>query len=278
MPFTLANVHGRAALIFADQWYDLERITSGRFSSDPMEAIERFEELGEVATRLSSDQAGGPISNEVLDPPVPDPCKVFGIGLNYRDHAAESGSVPPDVPVVFTKFPSCINGPTGEIELCSQTADYEAELVVVIGSLTRDITPERAWSHVAGLTCGQDISDRVLQKAATPPQFSLGKSRDTYGPIGPFLVSVDSFDDPADLAIRCSVNGEQRQNARTSQMIYTIPFLVSYLSEILTLEPGDLIFTGTPAGVGFPDERWLQPGDEIHTEIEGIGVMVNGCI
>ncbi len=277
MPFTLANVQGRAALVFADQWYDLERVTSGHFSCDPMEAITRFTELGEVARRLTSDQAGGPISAEVLDPPVPDPAKVFGIGLNYRDHAAESGSEVPDVPVVFTKYPSCINAPTGEIELRSQTSDYEAELVVVIGSLTRDVTPEQAWSRIAGLTCGQDISDRVLQKAATPPQFSLGKSRDTYGPIGPVVVSVDSFDDPADLTIGCWINGEKRQDARTSQMIYDIPFLVSYLSEILTLESGDLIFTGTPAGVGLPDARWLQAGDEIRTEIQGIGVMVNRC-
>ncbi len=278
MPFTLANVHGRAALVEADQWYDLERVTSGHFSPDPMEAIARFAELGQAAKRLSPTQADGPISAEVLDPPVPDPPKVFGIGLNYRDHAAESGSEPPEVPVVFTKYPSCINAPTGEIELRSQTSDYEAELVVVIGSLTRDITQDQAWSHVAGLTCGQDISDRLLQKAATPPQFSLGKSRDTYGPIGPVLVSVDSFNDPADLAISCAINAEQRQNARTSQMIYDIPFLVSYLSEILTLEPGDLIFTGTPAGVGFPDKRWLKPGDEIRTKIEGIGIMSNRCI
>ena len=134
-----------------------------------------------------------------------------------------------------------------------------------------------SWAHVAGLTVGQDISDRALQMGARPPQFGLGKSRDTYGPTGPLLVSPDSFNDPDDLGITCDINGERRQDARTSSLIFDVPFLVSYLSEVLTLEAGDLIFTGTPAGVGMPDSRFLKPGDVIRTTIEGIGTMQNVC-
>jgi len=155
--------------------------------------------------------------------------------------------------------------------------DYEAELVAVIGRTARDVSVDEAWSHVAGLTIGQDISDRALQLAARPAHFGLGKSRDTYGPIGPILVSPDALDDPNDLPITCDINGERRQDAKTSSLIFDVPFLVSYLSEVMTLEAGDLIFTGTPAGVGMPDKRFLKPGDVIRTSIDGIGVMENIC-
>ena len=179
--------------------------------------------------------------------------------------------------MVFSKFPSCIAGPFDDVELRATRGDYEAELVVVIGRITRDVSKDDAWSHVAGLTAGQDISDRKLQLGARPPQFGLGKSRDTYGPTGPLLVSADSFANPDDLHLTCEINGDPRQDAKTSDLIFDVPYLVSYLSEVMTLVPGDLIFTGTPSGVGMPDRRFLVPGDVITTTIDGIGAMINIC-
>ena len=184
----------------------------------------------------------------------------------------------PAKPLVFTKWPSCITGPTASVELRSETADYEAELVVVIGDGGRDVSVDDAWDHVAGIMCGQDISDRRLQFAAQPPHFDLGKSRDTYGPVGPALVSLDLVDDPADLAIECRVNGETRQSSRTRHLIFDVPFLISYLSTAITLAPGDMIFTGTPEGIGATQGLYLQPGDVVETEIAGLGLMRNVCV
>lgn len=278
MPFTLANVSGRAALVTDGDWYDLERVSGGALGSDPTEAIARFGELGDIAAGLGGESADGSLADADLGAPSPRPVNSFGIGLNYRDHAAESNMDLPQSPVVFTKYPSCISGPDVDVELRTERGDYEAELVAVIGRTARDIGPDEVWDHLAGLTCGQDISDRKLQMAARPPHFGLGKSRDTYGPMGPVLVSIDSFADPADLAITCDVNGERRQDARTSLLIFDVPFLVSYLSEVMTLSPGDVIYTGTPAGVGSAQKKYLAPGDVIRTEIEGIGVMTNRCV
>jgi 2,4-diketo-3-deoxy-L-fuconate hydrolase len=183
----------------------------------------------------------------------------------------------PENPLVFTKFPSCLAGATDDVILGGSTDDYEAELVVVIGRGGRHIDRAAAWDHIGGLTVGQDFSDRSLQFAAEPPHFDLGKSRDTYGPIGPLVASSDSFSDPNDLAVQCEVNGEPRQDDRTFNLIFDVPTLVSYLSGILTLMPGDLIFTGTPDGVGAASQRFLRDGDVITTTIEGIGTMTNRC-
>jgi 2-keto-4-pentenoate hydratase/2-oxohepta-3-ene-1,7-dioic acid hydratase in catechol pathway len=150
-------------------------------------------------------------------------------------------------------------------------------LVVVIGRGGRNISKDDAWSHVVGLTIGQDVSDRALQFAAQPPHFDLGKSRDTYGPTGPYVVSLDSVPNPDDLEISCLVNGEIRQHDRTKSLIFSVPELIAYLSSILTLATGDLIFTGTPDGVGAASQRFLAPGDVITSTIEGIGTIVNHC-
>ncbi|MDP6862157.1 MAG: fumarylacetoacetate hydrolase family protein [Acidimicrobiales bacterium] len=277
MSFNFANVNGKAALVEGDDFYDLLRISNGHISDNPMVAIQEMDALHELAADLSTEESDGSISAAVVGPPVPQPRNSFGIGLNYKDHAAESKMDLPEIPVVFSKYPSCISGPFADVDLRTERGDYEAELVVVIGRQARDIPEADSWSHVAGVTVGQDISDRRLQLGARPPQFGLGKSRDTYGPIGPVLVSPDGLDDPDDLHITCDVNGDRRQDAHTSSLIFDVAFLVSYLSEVLTLEPGDLIFTGTPAGVGMPDKRFLVPGDVITTTIEGIGTMKNVC-
>ena len=277
MPFSFANVDGRACLVEDDSYFDLERISQGSISADPMQAIARNAEFHEIAASLGSHECDGVVSETRLRAPVPRPRNSFGVGLNYKDHAEESKMDLPKVPVVFTKYPSCIAGPYDAVLLRGDSNDYEAELVVVIGQTTRDVAYDQAWSHVAGLTIGQDVSDRALQLAARPAHFGLGKSRDTYGPTGPVLVSPDNFDDPNDLSITCDINGERRQDARTSSLIFDVPFLVSYLSEIMTLEAGDLIFTGTPAGVGMPDKRFLKAGDVIRTTVGGIGAMENTC-
>ena len=277
MTFSFANVDGRACLIENDSYFDLERISQGAISADPMKALSHNNQFHEIASSLGDLESDGLISDAKLNAPVPTPRNCFGVVFIVQPHAEESKMDLPTVPVVFTKYPSCISGPFDDVLLRGDSNDYEAELVVVIGRTTRDIQSDDAWSHVAGLTIGQDISDRELQLAARPAHFGLGKSRDTYGPTGPILASPDSFTDPDDLSITCDVNGERRQDARTSSLIFDVPFLVSYLSEIITLEPGDLIFTGTPAGVGMPDRRYLNRGDVITTRIEGIGTMENIC-
>jgi len=276
--FRFANVEGRSALVDSDgRWFDASRVSSGAVSADPMGAWLQLDELHRAAGAIPEAVPDGNISDGGVQPPIPSPRSVFAVGLNYRSHADESKMKVPDAPLIFTKFPSCLAGPTDPVILGGSTDDYEAELVVVIGRGGRDIRPEEAWAHVGGLTVGQDISDRALQFAAEPPHFDLGKSRDTYGPIGPVVVSTDAFADPGDLLIVCDINGERRQEDRTSNLIFDIPTLISYLSRILSITPGDLIFTGTPEGVGAASLRFLGDGDVITTTIEGIGTLTNRC-
>ena len=278
MGFRFANVAGRSSLVDdAGDCYDLERMTGGDVSADPAMALADITALGTAQTRLDDMTPFGTLAGADIRPPVA-PRNVFAVGLNYADHVAESKMELPKTPLVFTKFPSCIVGADDDVELRSEHADYEIELVVVIGTGGRDIAAVDAWDHVLGLTAGQDISDRVLQFAAQPPHFDLAKSRDTYGPLGPTLVSPDMFDDPTDLAITCSINGELRQNSRTSDLVFSIADLIAYLSSIMTLAPSDIIFTGTPAGVGGSQGRFLAPGDVITSEIEGIGTLTNHCV
>ena len=277
MPFTFANIDNRACLVLGDNFYDLNRVSQDTIGSDPMSALSDIDALRQVSSALTNNEPDGSLSDAKLGAPVPKPRNSFGVGLNYKDHAEESKMDLPESPVIFSKFPSCIAGPFDDVELRATSGDYEAELVVVIGRITRDVIAEDAWEHVAGVTAGQDISDRRLQLGARPPQFGLGKSRDTYGPTGPLLVSPDSFANVDDLQLTCEINGDRRQDARTSSLIFDVPYLVSYLSEVMTLVPGDLIFTGTPSGVGMPDKRFLVAGDVITTTVEGVGTMVNIC-
>jgi len=277
MPFTFANVNSRACLINDEDFYDINRLSQDAVSADPMIALADIDALHQISGSLGDHEPDGSLSEAKLGPPSPRPRNSFGVGLNYKDHAEESKMDLPESPVIFSKFPSCIVGPFADIDLRATRGDYEAELVVVIGRVARDVSTDDAWSHVAGVTAGQDISDRKLQLGARPPQFGLGKSRDTYGPTGPLLLSPDSFPDADDLHLTCEINGDLRQDARTRDLIFDVSFLVSYLSEVMTLIPGDLIFTGTPAGVGMPDKRFLVPGDVITTTVGGVGSMVNIC-
>lgn len=277
MGFRMGNVDGRAVLVDGERFYDVERISGGAVGADPMVAVGQGEALSDLAGALGDHEPDGPVDGVTLGPPVPRPVNSFGIGLNYRSHAAESKMDLPSAPVVFTKFPSCIVGPTADVEMRSDSVDYEGELVVVIGRTGKDIGPDDAWHHVAGLTVGQDVSDRPVQLGVKPPQFNLGKSFDTFGPTGPVVVSPDALDDPADLHLTTHVGDEKRQDDRTSNLIFDIPFLVCYLSRICTLRPGDLIFTGTPEGVGMVSGDYLTDGDVVTTTIDGIGSLRNTC-
>ena len=278
MGFRLANIDGRAALVSGENYYDLEKISQGNFSQDPMQALEALSELSALGAQLDNFEPSGQLADVELGPPVPNPKNCYAVGLNYRNHAEESNMAMPPVPMVFTKHTSCISGPTADIEMRSDYVDYEAELVAVIGKPGKDIAKETAWQHVAGLCVGQDISDRPMQFSAAPPQFNLGKSFDTFGPIGPVLTSLESLQDYHSMEIQCNVSGEVRQKDNVSDLIFDIPYLIAYLSEIVTLKTGDIIFTGTPAGVGVIDGKYLRDGDMLTTSIEGLGTLRNRCV
>ena len=276
--FRLANVNGRAALLDATHWFDLAAVPGDESLADPMVAIARHGELHAAAATLASATPGGALAGTRLGVCVPRPQKVFAIGLNYRAHAAESNMALPPAPLTFTKYPSCLTGPDDDVVLSGGTVDWEVELVVVIGTGGRGISRADAWSHVAGLTLGQDISDRTVQLTGTPPQFSMGKSFDTFGPIGPAVVSLDSFPDPDDVGLWCDVAGERMQESRTNDLIFTVPEIIEFLSAICTLAPGDIIFTGTPSGVGGPRGRFLKDGEMIDSGAEVIGSLHNRCV
>jgi 2-keto-4-pentenoate hydratase/2-oxohepta-3-ene-1,7-dioic acid hydratase in catechol pathway len=264
-------------LIVDDTFADVQETSAGRFGPDLMGIFGEWAAFAEFAADVGSGTA--PLAATELGCPVPAPGQVFGIGLNYRNHAEESGMALPSVPATFTKFPASLSGPFDEIEIVGDTIDWEAELVAVVGVRADRVDEAHAWSHIAGLTIGQDISDRTLQFAAGS-QFSLGKSRRGYGPMGPWLVTPDEVADRDDLALGCSVDGEVMQEARTSDLIFGVPRLVAELSAVLPLLPGDVIFTGTPAGIGATRQppRFLQPGQVLETWIEGIGTMKNRCV
>jgi 2-keto-4-pentenoate hydratase/2-oxohepta-3-ene-1,7-dioic acid hydratase in catechol pathway len=210
---------------------------------------------------------------------LPRPPKVICLGLNYRDHAAESGAPVPKEPILFAKYPTAVIGPDAPILLPATSAevDYEAELVVVIGRGGRHIAEADAMRHVAGYTCGHDVSARDYQLKRGGGQWLAGKTFDTFAPIGPALVTADEVPDPHALRIRCVVNGETLQDSNTCQMIFSVPQTIAYLSHLFTLEPGDLIFTGTPPGVGFvrTPPRYLQDGDVAEIIIDTLGTLRN---
>ncbi|MEO8829784.1 fumarylacetoacetate hydrolase family protein [Lapillicoccus sp.] len=257
---------------------DVEKASGGKFAADPQSIYHRWEDfVGWASTaELPTGEAFDPAD---LGSPAPTPRQVLAIGLNYRAHAAESGfAAPTGEPPVFTKFSSCIVGPYAEVTLPpGGHTDWEVELVAVVGRRAFQVSAQDALQHVAGYAVGQDISERTLQMAATPPQFSLGKSLPGFGPVGPWLTTLDELEDPNDLWLRCAIDGQQVQSSRTSELIYSVPELVAKLSASIPLLPGDVIFTGTPSGVGLGQspQRWLQPGEELVSSIEGLGELRN---
>ena len=276
----VGNLDGRLVVVAGEPGheigYDVEKSSGGQFSADPQAVYDVWGAFTAWAAAAQFTD-GTPVRPEALGSPAPAPRQVFGIGLNYREHAAEAGfDAPSGEPPVFTKFPTCIIGPRGDIEMpAAGHVDWEVELVAVIGRRAHHVGPDEALDYVAGYAVGQDVSERILQAAATPPQFSMGKSLPGFGPVGPWLVTLDDIADPNDLELGCEVNGEVMQLSRTSQLIFSVPALIANLSASVPLLPGDVIFTGTPSGVGLgrSPQRFLAPGDVLTTHIEGIGAM-----
>ncbi|MFP6655696.1 MAG: fumarylacetoacetate hydrolase family protein [Myxococcota bacterium] len=276
----LLNRDGRLGIEVANRFIDVARRSQGRFSSNPMDAFADWGALRSWAAEQDAEEADPVIELSQLGPPVPSPSQVFAIGLNYKDHAAEAGLPLPESPMIFTKFPTCLVGPNAEVPLTSDRVDWEVEQVVVLGREAHRIRASEAWDYVAGFCVGQDISDRRLQFSDKPPQFSLGKSAEAFGPIGPALVSLDEFENPDVMVLRCWVGGELMQESTTANLVFSVSELIEYISRYCALQPGDLIFTGTPGGVGSVRDprRYLSVGETIESEIEGIGRLSNLCI
>ncbi|MFI0353405.1 fumarylacetoacetate hydrolase family protein [Actinomadura sp. 9N407] len=273
----IANHEGRAVIVGSDgKAADIATASGGRFGPDPQGVYDDWDAF----TAWASTAVPVPdveLGKAGLGSPSPAPSQVVAIGLNYADHAAETGFEPPEhLPPVFTKFASSITGPYGEIELPDGGhTDWEVEVVVVIGRTAHRVTADAAWDHVAGLSVGQDLSERILQFTGQAPQFGFAKSYPGFAPIGPWLVTLDEIADRDDLALGCSIDGETVQSGRTSKLLYSIPRTIAKLSEVITLRPGDVIFTGTPDGVGFgmSPQRFLRSGETLRTWVEGIGEM-----
>ncbi|CAN5677184.1 fumarylacetoacetate hydrolase family protein [soil metagenome] len=270
-----ANLAGRLVLVTPDDLaVDVEAASDGRFGAEPQSAFDDWDAL--VTWASAADlTAGTAFTSDALGPPVPRPAQVFAIGINYAEHAEEAGYPSESLPVTFTKFASCLTGPVAEVALPTTTVDWEVEMVVVIGRTASRTPRERGWDHVAGVTVGQDLSERTGQLLGAKPQFSLAKSYPGFGPTGPWLVTPDELPDRDDLAISCRLDDQTMQESRTSALVYDVPELVARLSSVCTLLPGDLVFTGTPAGVGNArtPKLFLTPGSTLTSSIEGIGTI-----
>ena len=281
MTLRFASRNGRAHLVVgADhRLVDLEKVSGGKFSSEPIDAFRRWKELRAFAATVPED-SGDICDVHSLDAPSPWPTQVFGIGLNYRSHAEESGLPIPTSPLTFAKYSSSIAHGDADIPLGGSSIDWEVELVVVIADGGRNISHENAWDHVAGIAVGQDISDRALQFASQPPQFTLGKSRKNYSPFGPWLIDAADVPERDALHMTCTLNGETVQDTSTDDLIFSVSDIISYLSEIVQLLPGDVIYTGTPGGVGVSRQPavFLKPGDVLVSTIDGIGTTTNRCV
>ena len=261
---------------------DVHTASGGVIPAAPELALERWDEVLEWARgagEIDDPATQVAVELEALGAASPRPRQIFGVGLNYADHGAESGFELPSQPLIFTKFSSSVTGPYGEIALSSGSVDWEVEIAVVIGRRAEHLEREHAWDAVAGLTVGQDLSDRDIQmRPSGMPQFGLGKSLPGFAPLGPLLVTPDALASPNDLELRCTLNDEEVQHSRSSQLIFPIDELIAYLSGILPLLPGDVIFTGTPSGVGMARTPpvYLKAGDRLDSWVEGIGTMSHG--
>ncbi|MCC9599491.1 fumarylacetoacetate hydrolase family protein [Stieleria sp. JC731] len=242
-----------------------------------------FQSASKVLSELGNlDPAEFSDAPDVLLPPTPTPEKIFCIGLNYRDHAIETGADIPTEPVVFSKFNTTLIGHGQSIQLpaISSKVDYEAELVVVIGKQAKNVSADQAMDHVFGYTCGHDVSARDWQKGRPGGQWLLGKTFDTFAPVGPCVVTSNELSDPTDIRVRMELNGEIVQESTTAQLIFDIPTVVAHLSKFVTLKPGDLIFTGTPPGVGDAKTPpvYLKAGDTCSVIVDGVGTLTNGVV
>jgi 2-keto-4-pentenoate hydratase/2-oxohepta-3-ene-1,7-dioic acid hydratase in catechol pathway len=281
---TISTVAGpKVVVVEGRQYIDLQ-------SANPMlpQSLRQILAAGPLALQAVKAAAAAPAAKRFdsagvkLLPPIPDPQKIVCLGLNYADHAKEGGVPVPKEPVLFSKYPTALIGHEEAIVLppVSKEVDYEAELVIVIGKRGRHVAAEQAMEYIAGYTIGHDVSARDWQLKKDGKQWMVGKTFDTFAPTGPTLVTPDEVPDPHHLGIRLRRNGETMQNSNTKQMIFSVPAIVAYLSQVFTLEPGDLVFTGTPPGVGFARKPpvFLQAGDVVEVEIDGLGVLRNPVV
>ena len=272
----ISNVHGRAVLVTAaNEGIDIASASNDRFGPSPAQLYNDWNAFRVWAADASGSAPHVRLDTSDLRSPSPQPRQILGVGLNYRDHAAEAGfDLPDSLPPVFVKFVSSLGSAHSTVTLpAGGNTDWEVELVVVISEEASNVPAEKAWDFVAGVTVGQDLSERISQTTGPAPQFSLGKSFPGFAPVGPWLVTTDELADRDDLALGCSVNGETMQHARTSLLLFPVTALISRITNRITLYPGDMIFTGTPSGVGMArkPQRFLQPGDVLESWIEGIG-------
>jgi 2-keto-4-pentenoate hydratase/2-oxohepta-3-ene-1,7-dioic acid hydratase in catechol pathway len=273
-------VDGRFQLVVERGLIDVHIASSGRFGPSIDDVLHNWHDfLLELPILLAAPTHRA--QDGATDGLLTGSRQVFAVGLNYRQHALESGLPLPTVPLVFTKYPSSLGSPRGTLELPTDAVDWEVELAVVVGPGGRNITPDEAWAHIAGFCLAQDYSARDVQMAGgSAPQFSLGKSFRGFLPLGPFLVTPDEFADRNDIPIGCSVNGVLRQSSSTADLVFDVAELVAYLSRIVELHPGDVILTGTPSGVGLGmrPPTYLRPGDVVETHGGMLGDMRHDCV
>ncbi|WP_350247565.1 fumarylacetoacetate hydrolase family protein [Rhodococcus sp. D-6] len=273
-----ANYDGRAVITDGTRAVYVSDASNDKFADEPERIYGQWDEFEQWAQTVEVTD-GFALDRRKLAAPSPRPGQVFAVGLNYAEHAREGGFDLPTEPAVFTKFPTSITGAHTVLELPTDTVDFEAELVIVVGRYSYRVPESQAWDHVAGLTVGQDISERTRQLIGPAPQFSLGKSFPGFSPTGPWIVTPDEFGNRDDLGIGCSINGRVMQDGRTDDLIFPIARIVAKLSAILPLLPGDVIFTGTPSGVGGARKPpvFLRDGDVLETWVEGIGTITSTC-
>lgn len=280
----IASIGGRAHIVTPKGGIDIAAASGGKFSSHVKTLMSQTTELGswlggatpDYDPALSTSTLQANLSR--LDAPIGDPDQIFAIGVNYPGHVKESGLQTPSDPMVFTKFQSSLAGPGAQVPLPSQTVDWEVELVVVVGKAGRSISKDDAMKHVAGYCVGQDLSDRSTQFVSDPAQFSMGKSYEAFSPIGPWITTADEVDAAA-LRLTCSNDGQSLQDGNTKDMIFDVPALIAYLSSICELHVGDLIFTGTPDGVGIGRKPYMfiSDGWKLTSTIEDLGTLENQC-
>ncbi len=278
----IANVDGRAVIVLKEGFVDIAAVSNGQFASSTREVLAQLADLQSWFS-LESPAVTEVIAVDELErsgrlgPVVDAPSQIFAVGLNYRTHAAEMGLTPPSQPMIFAKFASCLAGANATFPIVSPRTDWEAELVLVVGRGGRDIAVGDALDSLAGYCVGQDVSDRDLQMSGSPAQFSLGKSHRNFAPVGPWITTRDEVLDPNDLEIECRVNGVTFQDSTTQDMVFHVPEIVSYVSTVCELRPGDLIFTGSPHGVGQGQKPpvFLRSGDDVVTTIAGLGTLHN---
>jgi 2-keto-4-pentenoate hydratase/2-oxohepta-3-ene-1,7-dioic acid hydratase in catechol pathway len=281
---TIRTASGPKAAVFQENAYIDLQATDPKLPGSVRRLLE-----GGPATLKAAEQAAKsakaiklPAGSVQLMAPIPDPPKIVCLGLNYRDHAKESGAEIPKDPILFSKYATALigNGEAIVLPPVSQEVDFEAELVIVVGKRGRHLKADEALPYVAGYTVGHDVSARDWQLKKDGKQWMVGKTFDTFAPLGPWIVTADEVPDPHNLPIRLRLNGQVMQDSNTKQMIFSVGQVLAYLSQVFTLEPGDLIFTGTPPGVGFARKPpvYLKGGDVVEVDIEGLGVLRNPVV